>query len=318
MEWLRVSIEANAFGREVVAGVLMAMGYDQLELIEEESQIQQALDATASAWDYATVSEVKRGGDTPCVRLYLENTPRAQQTVAEIEKRLSLLQKEYGVDVLGPLTITLDTLLDADWENNWKEYYKPIEIGAHIAIVPQWEEYENRENRTVVRMVPGAAFGTGQHESTALCLGLMDEMDFTNKRVLDMGCGTGILGIAAALMGAGEVLAVDLDPVAVSATNNNAKENGVAHIITAREGDLLSQVPVGESYDVILCNIVANVILALLPQAVPRLASGGSILTSGIILEREEEIRQMGQSLGLSCMRRLEAGEWVALEWKKA
>ena len=314
MEWIRVSIYTDALGREMASGVLMAMGYENLEIVEDEDAVEAVLVETAKYWDYASAKEVVRGME-PCVRVYLAKEENGEENADAIEEALNAFMEE-NPEFAGAFTFERTIMRDEDWENNWKQYYKPMTLGKRLAVVPDWETYDNSDGRTVITMEPGAAFGTCQHETTSMCLELMDAMEFTGKRVLDVGCGTGILGIAALKLGAKEVLCVDMDPVAVSAARNNAALNDCGDELTCVEGNLADRAE--GKYDVILANIVAHVILMLLPQAAPMLAKGGRMIVSGIIKEREEEIIAAAKEVGLVLKNRNSKGEWVALELEQA
>ena len=225
MEWIRVSILGNALGREVAQGLLSDLGYENLEIIEDQEAVEAVLLETSKYWDYASAQEIM-GKEEPCVRVYLSKEEDGEEKLLAIRAAADRFREENPDLDLGAFSVSVQEMRDEDWANNWKQYYKPLEVGRRLAIVPEWEAYANQEGRTVVTMEPGAAFGTGQHETTLMCLELMEEMDLLDKRVLDVGCGTGILGITADKLGAREVLCVDMDPVAVSAARHNAALNG--------------------------------------------------------------------------------------------
>lgn len=315
MEWIRVSILGNALGREVAQGLLSDLGYENLEIIEDQEAVEAVLLETSKYWDYASAQEIM-GKEEPCVRVYLSEEEDGEEKLLAIRAAADRFREENPDLDLGAFSVSVQEMRDEDWANNWKQYYKPLEVGRRLAIVPEWEAYANQEGRTVVTMEPGAAFGTGQHETTLMCLELMEEMDLLDKRVLDVGCGTGILGITADKLGAREVLCVDMDPVAVSAARHNAALNGCKEEFLCVEGNLADRAKGG--YDVIFANIVAHVILALLPQAAPLLAGGGQMVVSGIIRDREQEVLAAAKDAGFMARGRKGMGEWVALLLERA
>jgi ribosomal protein L11 methyltransferase len=315
MEWIRVSILGNALGREVAQGLLSDLGYENLEIVEDQEAVEAVLLETSKYWDYASAQEIM-GKEEPCVRVYLSKEEEGEEKLLAIREAVDRFREENPDLDLGAFSVSVQEMRDEDWANNWKQYYKPLTVGRRLAIVPEWEAYANPQGRTVVTMEPGAAFGTGQHETTLMCLELLEEMDLLGKRVLDVGCGTGILGITADKLGAREVLCVDMDPVAVSAARHNAALNGCGEELCCVEGNLADRAE--GVYDVIFANIVAHVILALLPQAAPLLAEGGRMVVSGIIRDREQEILAAAKDAGLVARGRKGMGEWVALLLERA
>ncbi len=207
-------------------------------------------------------------------------------------------------------TLTQGSLRQEDWENAWKQYYHPIEIGARLAVAPSWEAYPGT-GRTVLRLDPGMAFGTGTHETTALCLEVLDGAVQGGERVLDVGCGSGILAVAALLLGAKSALAIDIDPLAVRTARENAQRNGVQNRITVAAGDLASAA--SGRYNIITANIVADAIMRLAPAVPPLLAPGGLFVASGIIKERAGEVAANLSAAGLCVREAREANGWVAL-----
>lgn len=175
---------------------------------------------------------------------------------------------------------------DEDWANNWKAYFKPTKVGERLVVIPSWEPYELQEGELPLHLDPGMAFGTGTHPTTALCMRQLEGIVKEGARVLDVGTGSGILAIAAARLGADEVHAIDIDGVAVEVARENAAKNGVT--ISLAQGEL-AQVEEG-GYDVVIANIIASIIIEILPEAVPRLKEGGYFLCSGIIAEKKEQV----------------------------
>lgn len=222
---------------------------------------------------------------------------------------LTLLQDRLTAAEI-PFTTSLAGVNQEDWENSWKAYYHAIEIGSRLAVVPSWEKYDT--SRTVIKLDPGMAFGTGTHETTSLCLQVLDEIITGGERMLDIGTGSGILAIAALKLGAKEAEGVDIDPMCVRTAGENAQLNGVDSSFKVLIGDL-SQKASGK-YNVICANIVANAILALSPAVVPLLAENGVFIASGIIDTRRDEVVAGLEKAGLKIIQIYEKNGWVAIK----
>ncbi len=313
MDYIRVTISTTGQGTEFVAGALSAIGLDQLEIVEDEAAIQGYLDELSAQWDYVDPSELLMGAE-PCVRVYIPVEDMADQhlrTVETIRERMHWLKgQDLGVD-LGALRVIGDMVREQDWANNWKQYYKPLRIGEHIVVKPSWEEFSPLPGDRVIELDPGMAFGTGTHETTALCLAAIEKYVKAGDTALDIGCGSGILSIAAALCGAAHVAAIDIDPVAVKVARENIGRNGVEDRIECREADLLAGQMRGAN--VVIANIVADVILRLMPAAWEHTLPGGVFITSGIIDEREQDIMDAALQAGFSHAETFSRGSWRAI-----
>jgi ribosomal protein L11 methyltransferase len=234
---------------------------------------------------------------------------------AEIEK---LKKADMGFD-LGTLFWRERWVDMEDWANNWKTYYKPLEIGERLIVRPSWEKVEDPHGRIVLAMDPGMAFGTGEHHTTRMCLELLEACVKEKDRVLDIGCGSGILSIAALLMGASDATAVDIDPIARNVVADNRKLNDIAdETYHLHIGDILTdtqlQETVAGSYDIVLANIVADVIIALAPQAARYCRPDGLFIVSGIIDTREKDVRECLEQNGFDVRQVKTDGGWVAMQ----
>ena len=209
--------------------------------------------------------------------------------------------------------ISVSGVNEEDWANSWKAYYKPIKIGEKIVIVPAWEKYSASPEEIVVRMDPGMAFGTGTHETTRLVIKLLEKYVKNGARVADVGCGSGILAICASKLGAGECKAYDIDPVAVKVANENIKDSGLTNV-TCEVSDLLKQVDrSGGAYDVICANIVADIIIRMMPDVGALMDENSVILASGIIVERSEDVISGFEQHGFKIVERIDENGWCAL-----
>lgn len=240
------------------------------------------------------------------VSVYLPVESGTADTIMFLKERFTAL----GIDA----KITVSGVCEEDWANSWKAYYKPIEIGERMVIVPAWEKYDAPEGKLVVRMDPGMAFGTGSHETTRLVIGLLEKYVKGGQRVLDVGCGSGILAICAAKLGAKECRAYDIDPVAVKVARENVKDSGLEDKVACDVSDLLRGVDkTGGAYDVICANIVADIIIRMTPDIHQFMHDGSVILASGIICERANDVIECFEKHGLRVIERAEENGWCAL-----
>jgi ribosomal protein L11 methyltransferase len=255
------------------------------------------------------------------VRAYLpaRDEGASARAVAEASEALGHLQA-FGLRPIGELTTRI--VHEADWAEAWKAHFPVLRVGRRLVIRPTWRRHRREPDDVVLALDPGMAFGTGLHPTTRLCLagvetiagrGLIDA-----ARVLDVGCGSGILAIAAAKLGAAEILGLDTDPIAIEATDANAARNRVGggsrgrrSVVRARVGSLPSGEP---PFDVVLANLIAGLLVTLAPQLRDELRPGGVLLASGIFIDREPDVRSAFESVGLEVRDRTAEGEWVALE----
>ncbi|MBQ9750542.1 MAG: 50S ribosomal protein L11 methyltransferase, partial [Clostridia bacterium] len=243
------------------------------------------------------------------VSVYLPADSGVADTLSFIKERLATLNIDGKISVSG--------VCEEDWANSWKAYYKPIEIGERIVIVPAWEKYDAPADKLVVRMDPGMAFGTGSHETTRLVIGLLEKYIKEGQRVLDVGCGSGILAICAAKLGAKECKAYDIDPVAVKVARENISDSGLDNV-TCDVSDLLRGVDKkGGAYDVICANIVADIIIRMTPDVGELMNENSVILASGIICERADDVISCFDQNGFAVVDKAEENGWCALVVKK-
>lgn len=214
------------------------------------------------------------------------------------------------VDWGYPEQVLLGEIEDDSWLDRWREFYRPFRVGRKILIKPTWADVDVEEGLLLIQLDPGMAFGCGTHPTTSMCMALLEEIIRGGETVLDVGTGSGILAITAAKLGASRVLAVDSDPVAVRVARENLVVNGVENYVTVWEGNLLDGVD--QPSDVIVANIVADVIMQLLPQAVTLLKKGGRFIASGVIDHRREEVLAVLAASGLVIIKTLNSGEWVS------
>lgn len=204
---------------------------------------------------------------------------------------------------------------DYDWTVEWKKFFKPLEVGKKFVIVPSWEEYKADTDKIILEIDPGMAFGTGSHETTAICLELLEGLDLKDKEIADVGTGSGILAIACAKLGAKHVLGLDIDPLSIKTARENIKINNCVDKIEVKESDLLNTSK--DNYDLIIANILPDVIINLIPDAYEKLNNGGMMLVSGIILEKKDLVIDELEKQGFNIVKDLDMGEWTGIVGRK-
>ena len=299
MKWLELHLDTTPAGIEPVSELLGDYGIEGL-IIDEEGDFQSFLENNHQYWDYVDEELLKEKQGKCRITFYLEESEAGLLTLAQVRIALSAYKKQHPE--YAPLLLTMENVADEDWENNWKQFYKPMEIGERLLVVPEWEQAKDSD-RVKLILNPGLTFGTGSHATTRLCLTALEKHIHGGEKVLDLGCGSGILSIAALLLGASDAFACDIDDKCVGVAYENAALNGIDKThYTVRAGDVTTdkklQKEFGGDYDVIVANIVADVIIALSAQVRPLLKDGGIFLCSGIIDDRAEEVAESLRKAG--------------------
>lgn len=313
MEWLELKIDTSPSGLDAVTALLEEQGVTGV-IIDDEGDFKDFLEHNRQYWDYVDEDLLREKAGVSRVTFYLERNEGALDTIARVRIAMSALKKAHPE--YGPLLLTIDSVADADWENNWKKFYKPMEIGERLLVVPQWETAKDN-GRVRLVLNPGLTFGTGSHATTRLCLQALDKYIHGGGKVLDLGCGSGILSIAALVLGAKEAFACDIDEKCVDVAYENAALNGVGKDrYTVRWGDVLTdralQAQLGGGYDIVVANIVADVIIGLSGRVRPFLKEGGLFLCSGIIDDRAEEVLAQLRADGWTVMERHDSEGWYS------
>ena len=314
MKWLELKIDAAPAGLEPVSALLEDLGITGL-VIDDEGDFQDFLEHNHAYWDYVDDQLMQKKKGLCRITFYLEDSPDGYNTLAQVRMALSRVKQEHPE--YGRLLLTMENMEDADWENNWKQFYKPMEIGDRLTVIPEWESAGVPEGRVALRLNPGLTFGTGSHATTRLCLTALEKHITGGQTVLDLGCGSGILSIAALLLGADRAVACDIDEKCMDVAYENAALNGIgADTYTVQVGDILTnealQAAIGGGYDIVLANIVADVIIALAPAVRPLLAEHGVFLCSGIIDDRAEEVAEKLRAAGLEILETHSAEGWFS------
>lgn len=234
-----------------------------------------------------------------------------RRSVEEAARNLGHLQA-FGLRPIGELVTRV--VLEEDWADAWKSHYPTLRVGRRLVIKPTWREHDAQPGEVVLELDPGMAFGTGLHPTTRLCLAAIEDVAdagfVAGARVLDVGCGSGILSVAAARLGAAEVLAVDTDPIAVQATLANAQRNSLGEVIRARQGTIG---PDDRQFDLVLANLIASLLVGLAPRLREALSPGGRIVAGGIFVDREDDVRSAFTDAGLSVLARSTETYWASL-----
>ncbi|MGI6636312.1 MAG: 50S ribosomal protein L11 methyltransferase [Christensenellales bacterium] len=307
MDYLQATVVTTHEAADAVSELLMRCGAHGTQIIDRSDipDAQQIADTWAlmdeSVFDYMPADVwVRAWFSSPT---HIEN----------VRAMLLTLPDALAFDA-GALTLTVDNVREEDWAESWKQYYKPLRIGKNLVVKPGWEAYQPQPGDKVIELDPGMAFGTGTHETTRLCMELMEQW-YEGGDVLDVGTGSGILAVTGALLGAPRVLAVDIDPVAVRVAQENVGINGLNDRIQVRQGDLVNDL--GGTFGLACANILADVIIALIPQVKQHLAPGAVFVCSGIILEREDDVLHALARAGFALLEARHLGAWTALAARK-
>lgn len=304
IKWLEVAINTTPERLDEITAKLTAAGMTGL-VIEDETEFQQFLEQNRQYWDYVDQELMERMRGVTRVKFYVTDDADGR---TQLERYTRGLECEY----------TTRTLVDNDWAYSWQKYYKPLSIGERLYVVPQWEREEPvPQGRVPFYLNPGLTFGTGSHASTQLCLEGVEAHTRQGDRVLDLGCGSGILSIAALRLGAAAARAVDIDEQCLTVARDNAALNNIGpDRYTVEVGDLLTdedfRASLGGGYQIVLANIVADVIIALAPLVRSLMAEGGWFLCSGIIDTRADEVAEKLRAAGLILAQRQESEGWCA------
>lgn len=309
MQWIEAAFRSSPEDIDALCERLTALGAEGL-VIEDEADFRRFLEQNRQYWDYVDEELESRYRGVSRVKLYVEDTPEGRAQLAAF------------TDGTG-LEPECRTVADEDWAESWKQYYKPIEIGERLLILPSWEPIPEAPERLVLRLDPGLAFGTGGHATTRMCLEALEKYAGPEKFVLDLGCGSGILGIGALVLGCAYCAGCDVDPKSPESAAANAKLNGIREsIYKMYTGDVLADVPLraelGAGYDIVLANIVSDVIIPLAPLVPGFMSKKGVFITSGIIDGREAEVSRALEAAGFEITEHLHQAEWHAFVCKLA
>ena len=314
MNWTEVKIYTTTAGIDPLTGSMLDLGLQGF-MIEDAQDFDEFLHDTTQHWDYVDQAVMEKMKDCEtCVTIYVADNPQGMEELMQVRQILARLKAQDPDGKYGRLELEMKDVDEEDWSNAWKKYYHPVQVGEHLVVCPSWEAYDRQPDDVVLTLNPGMAFGTGTHDTTRLCMELLEKYITPQDTVLDVGCGSGILAITAALLGANKIIGCDIDEVAVKVAGENAALNGVQDRIAFHQGDLTSQVE--GSFQIICANIVADVIIRLSEDAGRYLAKDGIFITSGIIDTREQDVLNALEQNGFQVIERRTSGGWVALACK--
>lgn len=299
-----IIVETTHEGADFVSDAFFALGVTGVT-VKDPQDVKDVLSSTSN-WDYVDESVTAN----PDAKVYVSGFVSAEETEHKIAEMNTALEEWEGVVDLGTRKITVREYHDVNWLEEWKKYYRPI-VAGRFTVVPEWLSTDGYEDSVVIRIDPSMAFGTGEHESTRLCLTLLGELEVEGKRVIDVGTGSGILGIGAAKLNAKEIFMCDIDSLSIASAKENATLNGVLDKVEIKVSDLTEQAN-GE-YDIALANLTADILLRLAGDLPRVLVKGGKLICSGIIHSRKEDVKAGLNAVGLKIVREIAMGEWDAL-----
>lgn len=309
MKWIEVQVKTTSEAVEIVSNILYEAGVGGLAIedpndIEEISRTQGETD-----WNYIDSSLFKHDFDGILVKAYFPESEDLIEKIKIIKQNIELIP-QYDLDG-GLGEVTLAEVYESDWKDIWKKYYKPKKIGEKIVVKPTWEEYIAQDGDIVLELDPGMAFGTGTHETTTMCIRALEKYMDQGDTVLDIGCGSGILSIAAAKLGAEKAIGVDLDEMAIEVSNENVDLNFVADKVDIRHGNLLEVV--NEKAEIVVANIVAEIIKIVAPDVNKSLKEDGKFIASGIILDKIAFVKDALENEGFEIVEEVVMGEWACI-----
>lgn len=301
--WIEIRVITKSEALEPVSGIFYGLDCKGVA-IEDPNDILEREQGPLT-WDFADINVLEHKGEVAVVKAYFSEEDNIQEVLEYINEKMKEL-KEIGIDI-GLGKVENEKMHEEDWANNWKKYYKPTKIGERIVVKPIWEEYEAKDDELILELDPGMAFGTGTHETTRMCIQALDKYVKEDSTVFDVGCGSGILAIAAAKLGAKKAVGVDLDPVAVESANENVGLNNLDNI-EILYGNLVEVID-GKA-DIVVANIIAEVICILTEDVKRVLNKDGYFITSGIIHDRVDMVTNKLKEVGFEVIEINKDGEW--------
>lgn len=305
MKWREIILKTESRGEEVVSAILYSLGANGL-LIEDPNEIEN-LEQDKTNWNYIDESLMEIKFDGILIKSYFSYEEDVDKKYDEIRRALE--ENNYIKEENINWELDHKTVEDKDWAESWKQYYKPVKLGNRIVIKPSWEDYDLKDGEIQIELDPGMAFGTGTHESTAMCVEALESYVEDGYKIYDIGTGSGILAIVGAKLG-GKVVGIDLDPMAVKVAKENGLINKVEDRVEFREGDLLDTVD--SKVDLVVSNIIAEVIATITPDVKQVLKPGGIFISSGIIIEKMDLVRQALVENGFKILEERKLNSWAA------
>ena len=306
MDYIELIVHTSTSGSDAVSDVLMEAGASGT-MIEDRADIPDPA-RPHGIWEIIDPKLLDSMPEDVLVHAWFEENAALPSLLENVSGRLAML-KETIVDA-GSLQLETRSVNDKSWTDVWKKYFKPFYAGDHLVVKPSWEPFEGAPDDKIIEIDPGMAFGSGTHETTGMCLSILEEKIRGGEEIIDVGTGSGILAIGAALLGAGHVLAVDIDPDAVKVAGENVKVNHVDNIVTVQQGNLLEKVDA--FCDVCVANIISDVIISFAAPLMKHIRPGGLFICSGIVSQRADEVAAALLDAGYEILHKYTRGEWTA------
>lgn len=318
MDWLQAKIYTTTEGIDHVGGLLLMLGINGYA-VEDKNDFAEFLEQTEVHWDYVDESLDRLREVETSVTFYLPDDQNGRETLMLVRSEIERIKKNGGEADLGRLEIEISGVAQEDWENGWKKYFKPFTVGENLIIIPSWEEIPKNNTRKVLTIDPGMSFGTGQHHTTKLCIEALEKCVFENATVLDLGSGSGILSIASLLLGAKSATAIDIDPLAVDVSKENAALNGFKEDkYIAYQGNILSDdgscEKIQGKYDIVVANIVADVLISFAPIFKNFMHRDSVLICSGIIEHRLNDVKNALSENGYIITSESTQSEWFSVK----
>ncbi|MDO4483860.1 MAG: 50S ribosomal protein L11 methyltransferase [Clostridia bacterium] len=309
MDWIKVTVHTTSEGAELVTEQLMQEGAEGT-MVEDRADIPDPTKPNG-IWEIIDPKMIDAMPEDVLVHAWFQPDDKFADRMGAIRLRMEQIRAAVDFDC-GSLNVETLDVRDEDWSEVWKQFYKPFRAGRHLVVKPTWETYEAQEGDKIIEIDPGMAFGNGTHETTGMCLEMLEDVLTGDEHVIDVGTGSGILAIGAAMLGAKDVLAIDIDPVAVRVAKENIERNGIADEVTAIEGNLLDASN-DAMCDVCVANIIADVICFFAQPLKSHITPGGTFICSGIIKEREQDVVDALNAAEYDIQEIRHKGEWVAI-----
>ena len=312
MKWTEVLIKVDPQAVEAVTDILYGLGAQGVA-IDEPVDVER-LREDELYWDYIDEKLLENDTEETKIMAYFsEEETNLPEKIAVIKEKIRNLT-EFGLSI-GSGTVELSNVNQEDWESAWKQYFKPVHVTDRIVVKPEWEEYSPQEGEIVIEIDPGMAFGTGTHETASMCINQIEKNLKAGDRVIDIGSGSGILSMAAVLLGAEKATGVDLDPVAVRVALENVELNNLQDKIEILHGNLTDVIR--EKADIVVANIMADIILILLEDVREFIKDDGLFISSGIIQEKRAAVEARLLEKNFSIVEVETKGEWCAITAQK-
>ena len=322
MNWTEVSIYTTTNGIEIINGAMIKLGINDA-VIEDAGVFEDYLNNETMNWDYFDEDLIKMKDIESCIKVYLADNEQGRGLLRKIYEFIEELNEDNMNIDLGTLRLETKVINDEDWANNWKKYFKPFEVADKIVIKPSWEDYKDSAQGKIILVIdPGMSFGTGQHHTTRLCIEQMIKYINKDMEVLDLGCGSGILSIAALLLGAQKCVGVDIDENAVRIAKENAELNNIyedkfnVYCGDVTEDNALQNKIGYNKYDMIEVNIIAQIIMGMSHTFPKFLKKGGLVIASGIITKYMQDVIDNFENLGFEIIETNQSEEWVSITAK--